>query len=114
METQPNPNLESTQNTSDKDFLSRRVDDLLRLIGAMKADAKSTILTVSLVANFWLGYKFINQNEILNGKITEEVRKQVPAAVKQETDDRLGGVVDTIKITTQDVREFINANSKKK
>lgn len=110
METQPNPN-ESEVNVN-KDFLSRRVDDILKLTNAVKQDVKSLVLTGSLILNFFLVNKLINTNEVFRKEISEEIRKQVPTEVQKQTKDKLEGLVDTIKSTTQDVRNYLEYQRK--
>lgn len=107
MDTQPSKD--------NRDWLDRKLELIPKAIQVLysmvQENSKSFILTLSLLANIYLVNKIINTNEIMNEKIITEVRKQVPSQVKVEAESQLEGLADSIKNTTQDVREFIKKQS---
>lgn len=113
METQPTPN----ENVENKDWLDRKLDRGMEFIsmafGMVQKNSRDFILTLSLIANVYLGHKIIDNQEVMNNKIVEEVRKQVPTEVKKEAKTQLQGVADTVKNISQDVRGYLEDQRKK-
>jgi len=112
MDTQPTP----SGNVENKDWLDRKLDRGMELIkmafGMVQKNSRDFILTLSIIANVYLGHKIIDNQEVMNNKIVEEVRKQVPSEVEKKTKQKLDGIVDTIKSTTQDVRDLVEYQRK--
>lgn len=98
-------------NTTDnkKDWLDRKIEGVTNALqvffGMVQKNARDFILTISIVANVYLGHKIIDNVERMNERIVEEVRKRVPEEVKKETKSQLGGIADTLKNTAQEVKD---------
>lgn len=95
-----------------KDFITRRVEDFTTLVGLMTKDAKTTLMTISLIVNFWLGHKVIKRTEDFTQVIIEEVRRQSKPLIKEETSKQLTPYKDKIDTTINEVREVIKKTDK--
>lgn len=73
-----------------QDMIDRKVDGVVKIFGLARQEILALVATISILLNVYLVYKIITMNEDLNGKIVEEVRRQVPQAV----DERVPVVVD--------------------
>lgn len=95
-------------NSNNKDWLDRKVDGFLNIVKAMGQDSKTVILTGSVILNFWLGNRLIKQTEDLSKVIIEEVRKQSPSLIKEETQSQLKETKERIDTTLNQVKRKLD------
>ena len=95
----------NNNNTNQKDdFITRRVNDFLKITNAVGKDAKNVIITFCLVIIGYLGNKVLD----LSGQITEEVRKQLPSEVRKVTTEELREPKSKIDSTITIIKESLN------
>lgn len=98
------------QQQEKKDFISKRVDDFLKLVGAVSQDVKSALLTASIILNFWLGNRLIKTTENLSQTIIEEVRKQSLPIIREQAETQLKDTKDRIDTTLNQVKRKLEIN----
>ena len=99
--------MENKDTQIKKDAISRRVDDFLRIVNAVGKDARAVLLTASLILNFYLGNKLINQDREWTKYIMEEVRRQATPLIKKETTEQLYPYKERLDTTLTKVNSMI-------
>lgn len=77
---------------------------------AQSKDAKGFILVVLTMYSIWITRLYIVQNDSLNAKIVEEVRKQVQPAVKEQIEpiqQKVDTATQVVKSVSSNIDEFI-------
>lgn len=93
-----------------KDFIDRKVEGVETLFNLAVKDVKSLIIVLSILCNIYLGHKVIKTNEDMRKEIVNEIRRQVPAEVKRETNEQLLGItskVDTVLNTSREAIKYL-------
>ncbi|MDR6734159.1 hypothetical protein [Sphingobacterium sp. 2149] len=76
------------------DFVGKRVNDVGKLAGWANRDILAMVAVFFMVTTGLLLYAYIKQNNDLNARITEEVRKQVNPAVDSKVSTALPKAVE--------------------
>lgn len=104
-------------------FISSRVEDSMKVAKTIFGMGEKNFLVLILVVllsfnvvQYWritvLSDKLIEQNDSKNNQIVEEVRKQVPGAVKQEVTKQTTPIKDAVDTTTSNINKLIEKATK--
>lgn len=97
---------------SNATFIERMFD---RFFSAQSKDIRGFFIVLLSIYSCWITWKYIDQNDRMNDRIVEEVRKQIPAAVTREVEP-IKAKVDTsrevIREMSTNLDSFINKNNK--
>lgn len=88
-----------------KDFIDRKVVGIEKLFELVMRDVKSLVIVLSLGVNLYLGHKVIKTNEEMRKAVIDEVRRQVPSAVRTETNEQMMGInskIDTVLVKSRE------------
>lgn len=91
------------QNTK-PDWISRRVEDFLKLVGAIGKDTKSAVIVCLILLAGWQYREMSTMHKTIN----DEIRKQVPTAVKKEAEEQFKEPKAQIDTAVGLIKESIN------
>ena len=91
------------QNTK-PDWISRRVEDFLKLVGAIGKDTKSVVIGFLILLAGWQYREMRSMHETINA----EIRKQVPTVVKREAEEQFKEPKAQIDTAVGLIKESIN------
>lgn len=103
-------NNTNNNNIPNPDFIDRKLDGVVKIFGLAHRDFMALMLSISILLNVYLVYEIITTSEDLHKQIVEEVRRQSPSLIKQETEQKLNPYLEKLDTAISKVNETLTTS----